>query len=322
MIGKIPVMRVNYTIPQLVRSLFIVDSSTIYRNKLKEMIRIFFGVEDVLLTSSARCAIFMIVRSLPQHRVIVPAYTCEVVIEAIKLAGKEVVFAPVHKESLNIKSYPEIDSDTIVLATHQYGKPCEMERLVARCKEQGAIVIEDCAGSLGSRINGKLTGTIGDYGVFSFSASKTLHSPTKGGFIIARNKALLEIIQPLEAEANGQLVFKLKHIAKGVGFCLAKKKLFAPFLFKDGNSFANHSETAYLQDTSYHRGMYEWQAYVVLKQFENVESILMERRLLFMAYTEGLNNALVRMAPTDWGGYLYDIQSLSRSVKSLLSIAA
>lgn len=301
MMGTIPVMRVNYTIPQLIGSLFVSECSTRYREKLKEMIRIFFEVDDVLLTSSARCAIYMIVRSLPQKKVIVPAYTCEVVIEAIKLARKQVVFASVDKSTLNIKEYPEIDSDTIVVATHQYGNPTDIRDLVKKCRDEGAIVIEDCAGSLGSRIEGRLTGTMGDYGVFSFSASKTLHSPTKGGFIIAHNRGLLDQIKPIE-EKKGSFLFKAKNIVKALGFCLAKNKMLSSWLFKRGNSPSNHSEEAYLHDTSYHCGLYEWQAYVVLKQLNDIETILMERRKLFKRYLEGINNRLISNVHTSMGG--------------------
>lgn len=308
MIGTIPVMRVNYTIPQLIGSLFVSNRSRRYREQLKEMVRIFFEVDNVLLTSSARCAIYMIVRSLPQQKVIVPAYTCEVVIEAIKLTGKKVVFAPVDKKSLNIKEYPEIDSDTIVVATHQYGNPSEMTNLVKKCKEVGAIVIEDCAGSFGSRINGKHTGTIGDFGVFSFSASKTLHSPTKGGFIIAQTKELLDLIQPID-ENKGHLSFKIKNIVKALGFCLAKNKILSSWLFKKGHSSSNHSEDAYLNDESYRYGFYEWQAYVVLKQFSNIESSLMERRKLYKRYYEGINNGLIRRISANMGGGIYSLPS-------------
>lgn len=54
MIGTIPVMRVNYTISQLLGSLLVSERSALYRERLKEMIRIFFSVDNVLLTSSAR----------------------------------------------------------------------------------------------------------------------------------------------------------------------------------------------------------------------------------------------------------------------------
>lgn len=300
--GTVPVMRVNYTIAQLIGGLFVTEKSCCNRERLKEMIRIFFSVDDVLLTSSARCAIFMIVRSLPQKKVIVPAYTCEVVIEAIKLTGKEIVFAPVNKETLNISCYPEIDSDTIVIATHQYGHPCEMYQLSNACKEKGAILIEDCAGSFGSRIDGKLTGTFGDYGIFSFSASKTLHSPTKGGFIIARNKKLIDNVLPISDQPKDVYSFKLKQLAKGFGFCMAKNRVLSSWLYNKGQANSDHSDTAYLTDTVYHRGMYEWQAYVVLKQFGNIESILMERRNLFKHYYNGINNAKMTCMSPYMGG--------------------
>ena len=295
--GAIPVMRVNYTIPHLLCGVFVSERTTRYREKLIEEICKYYSVNDVLLTSSARCAIYMIAHSLPQHKVIVPAYTCEVVIEAVKLAGKEIVFAPVSKETLNISAYPEIDADTIVIATHQYGFPCEISNLAAKCHDKGAVLVEDCAGSLGSSVGDKLTGTFGDYAVFSFSASKTLHSPTKGGFIIARNKDLLNKIQPIADDLGDTFSFKLKQLAKAFGFCLAKNRRLSSWLFKKGNQGSDHSETAYLTDSSYHRGLYEWQAHVLLKQFDNIEEFLGERRRLYEQYYNNISNDLIDIKP-------------------------
>jgi dTDP-4-amino-4,6-dideoxygalactose transaminase len=302
MLGTIPVMRVNYTTSQLIGSLFITERSTKYRERLKRMLQVFFGVDDVLLTSSARCAIYMIVRSLSQTKVIVPAYTCEVVIEAIKLAGKEVVFAPVSKKTLNISEYPVIDSNTIVLATHQYGFPSEMDNLVELCRGKGAVLVEDCAGSFGGRIDDKLTGTFGDYAVFSFSASKTLHSPTKGGFIIARNKELLDKILPITNQPNDRLAFKIRQFAKAIGFCLAKRRLLSSWLFSRGQTNSCHTGTEYLTDSSYHRGLYEWQAYVLSKQLTCIESILMERRELYRRYYNSIKNPLFLLEDMNLSG--------------------
>lgn len=297
MIGTIPVMRVNYSVSQLFQALFISENSNQYRELLKGSIGKFFSLNNVLLTSSGRSAISMIVSSLPQKRVIVPAYTCEVVVEAIKLTGKEIVFAHVAKDTLNISEYPEIDSDTIVIATHQYGFTSEVECLSRTCNEKGAVLVEDCAGSLGSRINGKLTGTFGDYGVFSFSASKTLHSPTKGGFIIARNKELLEKIKSSFNAPKESVTFKMKQEAKALGFCLAKNRLFSKWLFGMGESSSNHSETAYLTDSSYRRGLYEWQAFVVFKQFKQLDEIIKERQMLFEKYNKLICNSLIKKYP-------------------------
>lgn len=292
--GSIPVMRVNYTIPQLIEAFFVSERTTKNRERLKEAICNYFAVNNVLLTSSARCAIYMIVKSLPQKKVVLPAYTCEVVIEAVRLAGKEVVFAHVSQETLNISEYPEIDQDTIVIATHQYGFLSDVGELMKICKEKGAVLIEDCAGSLGGRVDGKLTGTFGDYGVFSFSASKTLHSPTKGGFIIARSEELLEKIQPLSDLPIDIFSFKFKQLVKALGFCLAKNRIFSKWLFGMGESKSDHSDTAYLTDSSYHRGLYEWQAFVALKQFKLLDIILKERQRLFEKYDNQICNSLVK----------------------------
>ena len=299
--GTIPVMRVNYTIPQLLGSMFVTEHSTKYREQLMERLRIFFSIENVMLTSSTRCGIYMIVSSLPQRKVVVPSYTCEVVIEAVKLAGKEVVFAPVSKKTLNISEYPAIDSDTIVIATHQYGLPCEMKELVAVCREKKAVIIEDCAGAFGSRIGGKLAGTFGDYAVFSFSASKTVHSPTKGGFIIARNKELIDKIKPLTDVSKDGKAFKLNQTAKAIEFCLAKNEMLSAWLFSKGHHSSNHDES-YINDSTYRRSLYEWQAYVLLKQMEDIEAIQMERRQLYKRYHADIKNPYVACLPVYMGG--------------------
>lgn len=295
MFGTIPVIRVNYTMWQLIKAAFIGNRSNKYRELLVKSIGTYFSTKNVFLTSSARCAIYQIVRSLPQSKVVVPAYTCEVVIEAVTLAGKEVIYADVTKDTLNIKAYPELDSDTIVIATHQYGILSEMELLVEKCKKAGAVLIEDCAGSLGGRINRQLTGTFGDYGVFSFSASKTIHSPTKGGFIIAQTKEAFDVIKPLPDVADDRRVFKLKQLLKGIGFCLAKNRCMSSILYR--HSGKKHQGTSPdpnpVNDYSYHHEFYEWQAYVVLKQFAALEDILIERRDLFKKYNDYIANSSI-----------------------------
>jgi dTDP-4-amino-4,6-dideoxygalactose transaminase len=91
-------------------------------------------------------------------------------------------------------------------------------------------------------------------------------------------------------------------LAKAIGFCLAKNKVLSSWLFSKGRSSSDHSETAYLTDSSYHRGLYEWQAYVLLKQFENIETILMERRIMYKRYDNGISNDAVKCKPVDYNG--------------------
>lgn len=261
---------------------------------MKARIAEYFGCDNVLMTSSGRCAIYMILKSLPQRKVIVPAYTCEVVIEACKMAKKEIVFAHVDKETLNISTYPEIDNDTVVIATHQYGLPCEMKNLVTLCKEKGAILIEDCAGSLGTRIDGQLTGTFGDFGIFSFSASKTIQSPTKGGFIIAKDADRLKKVEECTKSLPSDAKFRILQTLMSVGFCLNNSRYFTSLLSRIASSRGSDNDEAYINDPSYKRGFYEWQAYVVLKQFKNLDSILAARQTIAGEYDRWIDNPLVQ----------------------------
>lgn len=292
MAGTIPVMRINYSLCQVIKSIFVGGNGK-YCGKLKDSLRSYFGCENVSLTSSARCAIYQLVYSLPQKKVVVPAYTCEVVIEAIQLTGKNIIYADIDKKTLNIKEYPTIDADTIVVATHQYGIIDNIEKLAEECAKKGAVLIEDCAGSFGGRLNGCLVGTIGDYGVFSFSASKTVHSPTKGGFIIAKSKEDLMKIKPLPVVANNLRSFKIKQLIKAIGFCLANNKLMSSVLFSFSQRGKNNSFSNPAEDESYYHVFYDWQAYVVLKQMKYLDKRLEERKELFRYYNDKISNPLI-----------------------------
>ena len=59
-------------------------------------------------------------------------------------------------------------------------------------KRKDIKIIEDCAQSLGSRINKKFVGTFGDLGCFSFQESKNITTGGEGGIIVSNNKELIE----------------------------------------------------------------------------------------------------------------------------------
>lgn len=59
-----------------------------------------------------------------------------------------------------------------VLVVHLYGLCADMDKIMNICKEHDVPVIEDAAESLGAYYKGKHTGTIGNYGIFSFDFIK------------------------------------------------------------------------------------------------------------------------------------------------------
>lgn len=296
-IALIPLLRVNYSIWQIFKSLFISEKKDTYRSELISVIQGIFNVKDVKLTSSCRTAIYKLLVSLPQSKVIVPAYTCGVVVEAAVLANKEIIYVDVNINTFNVDTYKMADKDSIVIATHQYGKTCDIKKLVSHCHAVGAIVIEDCAGSLGSSVNNCLSGTFGDYSVFSFSASKTFQVPTKGGFIIANRNNNLNSVSSNNPQSA--ISFKLKHSIKGMGFCLRNTKIFCG-LFNYIEKFREEKNVASgeLEDT-YIQEFYEWQAFIALKQFNQWNMIMAKHQEIDRQYHENLHNSKIKFQSFD-----------------------
>lgn len=77
-----------------------------------------------------------------------------------------------------------------VLVTHLYGMATGMDEIVAICKKHNLRLVEDCAQSHGAKYKGKMTGTFGDVGCFSFYPSKNLGAFGDGGAVICNDADL------------------------------------------------------------------------------------------------------------------------------------
>lgn len=84
-----------------------------------------------------------------------------------------------------------------VMVVHLYGHAANMGSIVEFCKKHNLKLIEDCAQSHGSMIDGKMTGTFGDVGCFSFYPSKNLGCFGDGGAIVTNNEEVYNKIKML-----------------------------------------------------------------------------------------------------------------------------
>ncbi|WP_422614984.1 DegT/DnrJ/EryC1/StrS family aminotransferase [Cohnella caldifontis] len=80
--------------------------------------------------------------------------------------------------------YPNVKA---VIVVHLYGLSADMDPIVEQCKRRDVAIIEDAAESLGTYYKGKHTGTIGDYGVFSFNGNKII-TTSGGGMLVSHNE--------------------------------------------------------------------------------------------------------------------------------------
>jgi len=78
-----------------------------------------------------------------------------------------------------------------LIVTHLYGQCADMRRITEICRRHGIVVIEDAAESLGAALEGRHTGTWGDFGIYSFNGNKIL-STSGGGMLVGRDEAAIK----------------------------------------------------------------------------------------------------------------------------------
>jgi perosamine synthetase len=146
------------------------------------------GLADCLPVTSGRAALVAAIKALglPKgSRIGVPLYCCSVVFKAIAAADCVPRFIDIDPdtyclsvEDLSAKA-SEVDA---VVAVHLFGNICDIRRVKEAAP--GKPIIEDCAQSLGSKIENRPVGSLGTLSFFSFRSSKYL-SVGEGGAIFA-----------------------------------------------------------------------------------------------------------------------------------------
>lgn len=90
---------------------------------------------------------------------------------------------PVALEEAFVK-YPNVKA---VIVVHLYGLSADIDRIIEICYRFNVPIIEDAAESLGTYYKGTHTGTLGEYGVFSFNGNKII-TTSGGGMLISKNE--------------------------------------------------------------------------------------------------------------------------------------
>ena len=148
--------------------------------------------------------------------VIVPAYNCVVVPNAVFYRRARILWADIDLKTFNI--FPEeIDKlvtpkTRVVIIQHIFGIVANLDPILTAAKRHGLIVIEDCAHALGAQYRGQKVGTFGKAAFFSTEQSKVI-STQMGGMAVTNDEELgkkLELIQkraafPSELEVRQRL---------------------------------------------------------------------------------------------------------------------
>ncbi|WP_026669664.1 DegT/DnrJ/EryC1/StrS family aminotransferase [Butyrivibrio sp. AE3006] len=87
------------------------------------------------------------------------------------------------------------DKTKAILVVHLYGQAARMDKVTELCKKYNLRLVEDCAQSHGACFNGKMTGSFGDIGCFSFYPSKNMGAFGDAGAITTDDPELARLMK-------------------------------------------------------------------------------------------------------------------------------
>jgi perosamine synthetase len=170
----------------------------------------YLGVKKAVSVQSGTAALHIALYELgikEGDEVIVPALTFIATINPVIYMRAKPVFVDVDIATWNIDPVEiekKITNKTkAIIPVHLYGNPCNMQQIMAIARKHKLFVIEDATESLGSRYKGRLTGTIGHLGCFSFNGNKTI-TTGGGGMVASDNKKHIEHIKFLVNQARDE----------------------------------------------------------------------------------------------------------------------
>ena len=215
----------------------------------------YLGVRYCIGLNSGLDALTLAIRALgigPGDEVIVPANTYIASVLGITENGATPVFVEpdeffcLDADKIEAAITPKTKA---VLPVHLYGQPCDMKAICAIAEKHGLFIVEDCAQSHGARLNGKLTGTFGTIGCFSFYPTKPLGALGDSGAVVTNDPILADRLRMLRNYGSG-----VKYVNEVEGVNSRLDEVQAAVLqvglrhLEEGNAYRNRIAERYLAE--------------------------------------------------------------------------
>lgn len=150
--------------------------------------------------------------------------------------GAEPVFIDSDLESWNMspisleKAFKDYESKgklpKAVVVVNLYGQSAKMDEIMQICDRYDVPIVEDAAESLGALYKGKMSGTFGKFGIFSFNGNKII-TTSGGGMIVSDDVEMIQKALKKATQARDQAVhyqhsevgynYRLSNISAGIG---------------------------------------------------------------------------------------------------------
>lgn len=170
----------------------------------------YIGAKHMVLSSSWTAAVHLlhIAQGLKRgDEILVPSLTAFPSIEPMIHVGAVPVFVDIDDTYTMdpADARRKITPRTVgILPVHLYGRPANLDAILALAKEHKLWVCEDCAQSHGAMWRGRRAGSYGEFAAFSFYPSKNLTVYGDGGAVSANDPAIIEHIKSLQNHGRKQ----------------------------------------------------------------------------------------------------------------------
>src|SRR5699024_3950654 len=153
-------------------------------------------IKDAAALSSGTAAIHLALKAADVGEddiVFCPTLTFSATANPIIYQNATPVFIDSDEETWNMcpkaleKAFEKYPEAKAVIVVHLYGLSADMDKIMEICNKHNVTIIEDAAESLGTYYKGQHTGTIGDYGIFSFNGNKII-TTSGGGMLVSEDE--------------------------------------------------------------------------------------------------------------------------------------
>jgi len=177
--------------------------------KLEKQIATYCGTKYAVGVSSGTDALLVSLMAAgvgEGDEVITTPFTFFATAGSIARLGARPVFVDIEPETFNIdQRYIEnnvTEKTRAIIPVHLYGQSANMDPVVKVARKNNLIIVEDAAQAIGSEYKGRKTGSMGDYGCFSFFPTKNLGGFGDGGMVTTASEELYEKVKILRVHGS------------------------------------------------------------------------------------------------------------------------
>jgi dTDP-4-amino-4,6-dideoxygalactose transaminase len=185
----------------------------------------FTGSPYALTVNSASSGLMLAMDAFgigPGTKILTTPYTFISTATSALHLGAEVAYADIERSSYSLdperveRALKKDRSIKAIVPVHVAGNVCDMRAIRSLAARYGVRVIEDSAHSFPSRTDDGFAGTLGDAGVFSFYATKTI-TTGEGGMITVKDPSVADRIRKMRSHGINRMIWD-RYTAKGASW--------------------------------------------------------------------------------------------------------